>query len=312
MQMRTLGRTGLRVSVAGLGCGGPSKLGTAHGATDEQAADIVRLAIDLGVNYLDTAESYGTEKAVGLAIAGRRDRVVLSSKTSISNRDGPRSADAILASLDTSLERLGTDYLDVYHMHGVGVGLLEHVSNVALPALIRAREAGKIRYIAISEAFGNDNRHEMLQSLLTSPMANEIDVVMVGFNLLNHSARTSFFPEAIARGIGTEVMFAVRRALSQPDKLRETIDKMVAAGQLDAKRVGEALRLQFVLDEAKTLPEAAYRFCAHEPGVSVVLTGTGSPDHLRENIRSINGPPLSERAQRGIASLFGTVNCVSG
>jgi aryl-alcohol dehydrogenase-like predicted oxidoreductase len=138
MQMRTLGRTGLNVSVAGLGCGGPSRLGTAHGASDEQAADLVRLAIDLGVNYIDTAESYGTEKAVGLAIAGHRDRVIVSSKTGIGSKEGFRTAEEILASLDGSLSRLGVDCIDVYHMHGVSQRQLDHAEQVVLPALINA------------------------------------------------------------------------------------------------------------------------------------------------------------------------------
>jgi aryl-alcohol dehydrogenase-like predicted oxidoreductase len=312
MQMRTLGRTGLNVSIAGLGCGGPSRLGTAHGASDEQAADIVRLAMDLGVNYLDTAEMYGTEKAVGLAIAGKRDRVIVSTKTGIGSKDGLRGEDEILASLDGSLERLGIDCVDVYHMHGVSHAQLDHAEHVVLPALLRARDAGKFRFIAVSEVFGSDTKHLMLQSLFERPIVEEIDVIMVGFNLLNHSARETVFPQTFKHEIGTEVMFAVRRALSQPEKLRETIEKILAAGQLDPARKEEALALRFLLDEAATLPEAAYRFCAHEPGVSVVLTGTGNAEHLRENLTAIQKDPLSEGAQATIASLFGRADCISG
>lgn len=312
MQTRTLGRTGLNVSIAGLGCGGPSRLGTARGASDEQAADLVRLAIDLGVNYIDTAESYGTERAVGLAIAGQRDRVVVSSKTGIGGKEGPRSAGQILASLDASLAKLGIDSLDVYHLHGVSLSQLDHAEQVVLPALFRAREAGKIRFIAISEAFGSDTSHAMLRSFFDRPIAKEVDVLMVGFNLLNHSARQTVLPRTIERNIGTEVMFAVRRALSDPDKLRETIDKAIAAGQLDPALKDEAAGLRFLLDDAATIPEAAYRFCAHEPGVSVVLTGTGNAEHLRENVAAIQKPPLSARTQDAISRLFGRVDGVSG
>ncbi len=312
MQMRTLGRTGLKVSVAGLGCGGPSRLGTSSGASDEQAADIVRLAIDMGVNYLDTAESYGTERAVGMAIAGRRDRVIVSSKTGIGNREEPRSAEDILASLDGSLARLGVDYLDVYHMHGVSLAQLDHAEQVALPALLQARDAGKIRYIALSEAFGADTSHAMLQALFERDIVDEIDVIMVGFNLLNHSARETVFPQTIKHEIGTEVMFAVRRALSQPEKLRETVEKMRAARQISAEQVERATSLAFLLEEAKSLPDAAYRFCVHEPGVSTVLTGTGDAGHLRENLESIQGSPLPARAHAGIEALFGMVDSISG
>src|SRR5438045_1616979 len=81
MDYVTLGRTGLKVSVAGLGCGGPSRLGMRDGASEEQCAGIVRRAFDLGVNFLDTAESYGTEGVVGRALAGAaREKIVISTK----------------------------------------------------------------------------------------------------------------------------------------------------------------------------------------------------------------------------------------
>src|SRR5688572_20558738 len=78
MEYTTLGRTGLQVSVAGLGCGGFSRLGMSSGRSEAEAADVVRTALDLGVTYIDTAEAYGTEGAVGLAIGGRqRDEIVV-------------------------------------------------------------------------------------------------------------------------------------------------------------------------------------------------------------------------------------------
>ena len=77
-----LGRTGVQVSAAGLGCGGHSRLGQSYGATAEQSSDLVRLALDLGVTYVDTAQAYGTESIVGAAVSGHRDRVVVSSKAS--------------------------------------------------------------------------------------------------------------------------------------------------------------------------------------------------------------------------------------
>src|SRR4051794_13510195 len=81
MQTVRLGRTNARVSVAGLGCGGPSRLGMARGADVHHAAGVVRRALDLGVSFIDTARSYGTEEAVGAGIAGRRDQVFLSTKS---------------------------------------------------------------------------------------------------------------------------------------------------------------------------------------------------------------------------------------
>jgi len=77
MHYKILGRTGLNVSVAGLGCGGHSRLGQTYGNTLEQSADVVRAALDLGINFIDTAAAYGTEKIVGEAVRDRRDKVII-------------------------------------------------------------------------------------------------------------------------------------------------------------------------------------------------------------------------------------------
>src|ERR1700683_3236882 len=89
MEYLTLGRTGLRVSVAGLGCGGNSRLGLGTGKGEDDAVALVRAAIELGVNFFDTAEAYGTERVLGRALAGvARDSVVVSSKSRILGADG--------------------------------------------------------------------------------------------------------------------------------------------------------------------------------------------------------------------------------
>ena len=80
MQHTTLGRTGMQVSVAGLGCGGHSRLGQSYGASEDESIAVIRRALDLGINLVDTAQVYGTESIVGKAIRGRRDEVVLSTK----------------------------------------------------------------------------------------------------------------------------------------------------------------------------------------------------------------------------------------
>ncbi len=110
MEFTMLGKTGLRVGVAGLGCGGNSRLGQGTGLSADQSIALVREAIDLGVNFFDTAEAYGTEAIVGAAIkSGPRDRFVISTKSRI-RRAGELLATAdIIANLDASLRRLDTD-----------------------------------------------------------------------------------------------------------------------------------------------------------------------------------------------------------
>ena len=218
MNYRNLGSTGLKVSVVGLGCGGPSRLGQRAGMSPDHSANLVRKALDLGVNLLDTAETYGTEEIVGAALRDvPRDRVVLSAKKTLPEPDDPDPAGTIRSGLDASLKRLGTDYVDIYHLHGVGAAGYDFAANVLAPVVTGLKEAGKIRAVGITEEFPANPRHEMLERGLHDPWW---DVVMVGFNLLNPSARRSVFPLTLENGVGTLVMFAVRRALSQPAQLR--------------------------------------------------------------------------------------------
>ena len=99
MEYRTFGRTGLRVSVCGLGGGGESRLGLAKGSTEDEAIAVVRRALDLGVTYVDTAPSYGTEDVIGRALQGSADEVVVSSKTLVRRDDGSPVEQAAAAGL---------------------------------------------------------------------------------------------------------------------------------------------------------------------------------------------------------------------
>jgi aryl-alcohol dehydrogenase-like predicted oxidoreductase len=153
MQFTTLGKTGLRVSVAGLGCGGNSRIGLGAGLTERQSIALVQAALDLGVNFLDTAISYGTEGIVGKAIEGRpRDSVVISTKTHIGTLDGSRdfSAADVVANLDASLRALDTDYVDIFHLHGLRPSSYDRAMAEIVPALLREREKGKFRHLAVS------------------------------------------------------------------------------------------------------------------------------------------------------------------
>ena len=308
-----LGRTGLEVSVAGLGCGGHSRLGQTYGSTVEESADVVRHAVDQGVTFVDTARAYGTEEIVGLALQdGRRDQVVLSSKAPIRGDDrGPMSAPDLRASVEQSLRRLRTDTIDVFHLHGVPDALYDHCVQELVPEMVRLRDEGKIRYLAISEQFGRDTGHVMLQRATADDCW---DVMMVGFNLLNPSARERVFPATQQRGIGTLIMFAVRRALSDPEELRRVVADLVDRGEVDAASVDLEDPLGFVVRDgaADSVVEAAYRYTRFEPGAHVVLTGTGKIAHLDENLASLSKGPLPQACLERLDAIFGRVDSVSG
>ncbi len=279
---------------------------------EDHAVRLIKQALDLGVNFLDTAQNYGTEGVVGKAIAGMpRDRVVISTKKTLPTPDDADPAAAIVEDLEKSLKLLGTDYVDVYHLHGVEPKDYEFAQNRLIEPMRRLQEQGKIRFVGVTEGFVVDTTHTMLADSLKK---NLWDVVMVGFSLLNPSARKNIFPLTMKNGVGVLDMFAVRRALSQPQRLKEICAELVEKGALEKDAVDLGNPLGFLLKEtdAATLPEAAYRFCRHENGVDVVLTGTGNPDHLKENIAAILKPPLPKAALGKLGSLFGQLDSLTG
>jgi L-galactose dehydrogenase len=140
------------------------------------------------------------------------------------------------------------------------------------------------------------------------------DVIMVGFNLLNPSARSRVFKKTLEKNIGVLDMFAVRRALSQPAHLKALIADLKQKGQIDPGTCEADDPLGFLTREGKaaTIPEAAYRYCRHEPGIHTVLTGTGNADHLKANVTSLLKPPLPQADLQRLEAMFGKVDSVSG
>jgi L-galactose dehydrogenase len=305
MEYVTLGRTGLGVSVAGLGCGGFSRLGLGTGKSEAEAVALVREALDLGINLLDTAALYGTEAVVGKAIKNvPRDKVIIATKVWIPRREGRRAADLAIASLDNSLRQLDTDYVDILQLHGVSPNAYDQALGMIAPALLKEREKGKLRYLGVTETGSSDPEHLMVQRAVEDGVW---DVVMIAFHMMHQNARTKVFPRTIATGVGTLLMFAVRNIFSQPQRLASALRELTASGQLPRWLADAPNPLGFLLHEggARTIPEAAYRFVRHEPGVDVVLFGTGDREHLRANIASLLAPPLPLADRQTLTKLFG-------
>ena len=312
MEYTILGRTSWRVSIAGLGCGGPSRLGQATGKSEQESIAVVRRALDLGINLIDTAEVYGTESIVGKALTEvSRDQVIVATKKLPPSSHHADPVGELRRGLEQSLRRLQTDYVDIYFLHGVRPEQYEYAYKTFVPVLLRLREEGKLRAVGITEAFINDPQHRMLQQAVT---AECWDVMMVGFNLLNPSARTRVFPHTQKQNIGVLGMFAVRRALSQPAHLKTLLDGLRKNGQLASDACSEDDPLGFLTAKrvAASLPEAAYRFCRYEPGMHTVLTGTGNVAHLQENVTALLKPPLPQADLQRLEQLFGRVDSVSG
>lgn len=310
MEYTTLGRTGLKVSVAGLGCGGFSKLGLGTGKSADSAVALIHLALDLGVNVLDTAAVYGTEEVVGKALRGvPRDSVVVCTKASKPAGETQFSLDKVLASLDESLRRMSMDHVDVFQLHAVHPAQYDHVRDVIAPALVREKERGKFRFLGITETAPNDVEQNMLFRATQDDMW---DTAMVAFHMMHQPARTRVFPYTRVNRIGTLLMFVVRGIFARPAQLAGEMRRLAAAGQVPAWLGVRSDPLGFLLHEggASSLTDAAYRFVRHEPGVDVVLFGTGDAEHLRTNIESILKPPLPETDRTKLAELFGSLRGV--
>ena len=307
MEYRPLGNTGLEVSVAGLGCGGNSRLGLGRGASFDECVAVVRTAVDLGVNFLDTGEAYGTEEIVGAAARSYdRDRLVISTKAIF--RSGSDTVETVPRRVDGALKRLGLDYLDVFHFHAVHPTAYDFHHDELAPALVRLKEQGKVRHVGITETGPNDPEQKMLSRATREP---PWEVVMLAYSLMNQGARHKIFPTTQRRGVGTLLMFVVRNLFSNAAYRRDVFADLVAQGHLDRSILSEADPLGFLLAEggAESITDAAYRYARHEQGADVILFGTGNKDHVKDNVASILrpalAPPIIERLHASFGHLTG-------
>src|SRR3954454_4955217 len=217
MEYTTLGRTGFKVSVAGLGCGGFSRLGLGTRQSEADAIGIIPAALDLGVKLFDTAAAYGTEQVLGKALRDvAREQVVICTKAPFGVSNPDATPEKAVASLDRSLQELGTDYIDVYQLHGVAPRGYAHALEVITPALLREKEKGKFRHLGITETAPGDQRHDMIRRACQDGVW---DVVMVAFHMMHQNAREAVFPLTRTHRVGTLLMFAVRNIFSRPDRL---------------------------------------------------------------------------------------------
>jgi len=304
MHFTTLGSTNLRVSVAGLGTGDFSRLGLKSGKTKDEAVRLIHEAVALGINFIDTAAGYGTEGVVGKALKTiPRDQVVIATKAQF--RGNPFAPpEKVVAALDNSLRQMGTDYVDVFNLHGVELDEYDYALEKLAPALIEQKAKGKIRHIGITENPIVDFTNAMLKRALNDSVW---EVYMVGFHMMHQGARQNVFPLTREKGIGTLLMFAVRSMFADPPRIAREMKALAKQGLVEKWLGNSDDPLGFLVHEggAANIIEAAYRFARHEPGVDVTLFGTGDAGHLRTNVESLLKPPLPEADRAKLAALFG-------
>ncbi len=307
MNYRTLGRTGLRVSVLGIGTGGPSQFGQNSGVSETDVSRMVRRALALGVNFFDTAAGYGESEAIlGRALAGApREDYVLATKVQVARDDWTATPEDVVVTVERSLERLRVDVIDIMQFHGVKPEDYARTIEIFLPVMARLQEQGKFRFLGVSETYSQDFRHEMFPMALAD---DHFDTAMVGYNMISPTAEHRVLPMCREKNVGVICMVAVRRALSRPDVLAERIAYAKEKGLIERDSVPDDDPLGWLVKgHVTSLPSAAYKYVASHPAMGTVLTGTANIDHLEANVKAILGPPLPDDDMARLRETFGGV-----
>ena len=323
MEMRVFGRSGLRLSALGFGCGAVGGLMVRGTPRDQERA--VARALDAGVNYFDTAVQYGdgeSEKNLGRALQSlkRSDRVV-GTKVRLPATDVGRIGDAIAQSLDGSLSRLRLDRVDIFHLHnsitasGGGPALsVRQVLDEVVPAFERLRQAGKIRFLGLTAVGDTEALHQVIDS-------GKFDSAQVVYNMLNPSAASGLPANYPAqdygrlldhtRAAGTGVIgirvlaggalsgSAARHPIASPPPAP------IGSAMSYEADVARARRLEPLVAEgfAASLTEAATRFALSQPAIGTILVGIATPEQFEEALKAAEKGPLPAAALDRLSAL---------
>ncbi len=280
MEYRTLGKTGLRVSVLSLG---GSALGGVFGPVAEaDAVDAVRTALDVGVNYIDTSPYYAATKAetvLGAALRGvARDRYYLATKVGRYGREEfDFSRKRVTASLEESLSRLGVDYVDVIQCHDIEFGSLDQIVEETIPALRECQRAGKARFVGITGY--------PLKIFSEVARRCEVDTILSYCRYtLNDRGLESILPEMEAAGVG--VIHAAPLAMGL---LTEAGPPSWHPAPAELRRAC-ARAAAYCRERGVRIEKLALRMAGANPRIHTVVTGVSSAREVRENAASIAAP----------------------
>ena len=323
MEMRTYGRTGLQLSVLGFGCGAVGGL-MVRGEPRDQERTIAR-ALDVGVNYFDTAVQYGngeSEKNLGRVLQYLKPaNAIVGTKVRLPSADFGRIANAVTKSLDDSLGRLRRAHADIFHLHnaitehGGGETLgVRQVLDEVVPAFERLRHQGKIRFLGLT-AVGDT---AALQQVID---ARGFDSAQVVYNMLNPSAAAALpanypaqdygrlFDHTRAAGTGVIAIRVLAGGALSGSAERHPIaspppSPIGSAMSYDGD-IARARRLAPLVREgfAQSLTEAATRFAISEPAVGTILVGMATPQQFEDAFAAVEQGPLPIAALGRLAAL---------
>ncbi|HDR9585891.1 aldo/keto reductase [Burkholderia stabilis] len=300
MEYRTLGRSGLKVPVLSFGAGtfgGTGPLFSAWGNTGvAEARRLVDICLEAGVNLFDTADVYSdgeSERVLGAAIKGRRDQVLISTKTGLPTGDGPNDAGTsrarLVRAVDAALRRLDTDYIDLLQLHAFDASTPVEEVMSTLDDLVRA---GKLRYIGVSNFAG----WQIMKSLAAADRHGWSRYVanQVYYSLVGRDYEWDLMPLGADQGLGALVWSPlgwgrltgkIRRNAPLPEgsRLHETASYGPPVD--DARLYDVVDALDAIAEETgKTVPQIALNWLLQRPTVSSVIIGARNEEQLRQNL----------------------------
>ena len=321
METRVFGRSGMRLSILGFGCGAVGGLMVRGSPADQDRA--IGLALDAGINYFDTAVQYGngtSETNLGRVLGARKPAGVAVG-TKVRVPPGSPIGKTVTDSLDASLGRLKMDRVDIFHLHnpitlnGGGETLsVAQVKNEVVPAFEALRKAGKTRFLGITAIGDTAALHEVIDAEL-------IDSAQVSYNMLNASAATALpahypaqdygrlFDHTRKAGVGVVgIRVLAAGALSGTAERHPTASAPPApigsahSYEMDLER---ARRLMPLVTEgyAATLAEAAIRFAIAHPAMGTILVGMATVEEFQASLAAVLKGPLPQAGLDRLAAL---------
>jgi aryl-alcohol dehydrogenase-like predicted oxidoreductase len=303
MEYRRLGRSGFKVPVLTFGTGtfgGQGPLFSAWGNTDvAEARRLLDICLDAGLTMFDTADVYSmgaSESILGAAVQGRRDKVILSTKTTFRFGDGPNDAGSsrhrLLRAVDASLQRLGTDYIDLLQLHGFDAETPVEEVLSTLDDLVRA---GKLRYVGVSNFSG----WHLMKSLAVAERYGWPRYVahQAYYSLVGRDYEWELMPVALDQGVGGVIWSPlgwgrltgkIRRGQPLPptSRLHATAEKGPPVPDELLYRVVDALD-GIAVETGKTVPQIALNWLLQRPSVSTVVIGARNEEQLRQNLGAV-------------------------
>jgi aryl-alcohol dehydrogenase-like predicted oxidoreductase len=304
MEYRQLGKSGLKVSAIGLG---GNTFG--NGADEAQTARIIHRALDLGINFIDTADTYSrgvSEQYVGKAVAGRRQQALIATKVYGRMGEGPNdtglSRKHILEGVEASLKRLDTDYIDLYQVHNVDASTPIYETLSTLDGLVRQ---GKVRYIGCS----NFLAWQLCEALWASDRKDLTPFVSVQprYNVVDRTIERELLPFCRQYGIGIVPYSPLAGGiLTGKYRLGEAPPADTRAGrnprlqqQLNEAMLGKVNALaKWARDQGHDVGHLALAWLLSRPEVSTIIAGATKPEQVEDNARAaewrLSGEDLEE------------------